>query len=146
MGFGRAVLYTLPQGLFSLINGDVSTPNASWSQPDVRQKITHQYAKNALNVLLSLPLEFELWMIPPLSPSPAGKNALLNKNMKVYRTVDYFNGFGMTNILVSLHVVIVAFEALGPDWVKGTTGEYGYRGDCVSCVSLTPTPPLATPD
>ena len=59
MGFGRAVLYTLPQGLFSLINGDVSTPNASWSQPDVRQKITHQYAKNALNVLLSLPLEFE---------------------------------------------------------------------------------------
>ena len=54
-------------------------------------------------------------MIPPLSPSPAGKNALLNKNMKVYRTVDYFNGFGMTNILVSLHVVIVAFEALGPD-------------------------------
>ena len=49
-------------------------------------------------------------MIPPLSPSPAGKNALLNKNMKVYRTVDCFNGFGMTNILVSLHVVIVAFE------------------------------------
>ena len=85
-------------------------------------------------------------MIPPLSPSPAGKNALLNKNMKVYRTVDCFNGFGMTNILVSLHVVIVAFEALNPDWVKGITGEYGYRGDCVSCVGLTPTPPLATPD
>ena len=52
----------------------------------------------------------------------------------------------MTNILVSLHVVIVAFEALEPDWVKGIMGEYGYRGDCVSCVSLTPTPPLATPD
>ena len=50
MGFGRAVLYTLPQGLFSLINGDVSTSNASWNQPDVRQKTTRQYAKNALNV------------------------------------------------------------------------------------------------
>ena len=49
-------------------------------------------------------------MIPPLSPSPAGKNALLNKNMKVYRTVYCFNGFGTTNILVSLHVFIVAFE------------------------------------